>query len=155
MNRVVGAEEGDARVLPARLPAVPRRRGPAAAHGGRPEYVGFAGDEVRWTAPRAAGNGRRSLVRRRAGGTRESLLPPPWNVRSRIVEYRGRPWAGAARADGVPVLFAHHVHRRPHAYRSGLRHAATTVRALKAGLSLYAQVFGSYPPGVPRLELAP
>jgi dipeptidyl aminopeptidase/acylaminoacyl peptidase len=49
----------------------------------------------------------------------------------------------------------------PHAYLTfageghGFRRAATTVRALEAELSLYAQVFGLRPPGVTRLELDP
>ncbi|MET7682121.1 prolyl oligopeptidase family serine peptidase [Streptomyces sp. NPDC005423] len=71
----------------------------AAAHDGHPEYVGFVGDEVWWTAPRPAEGGRRTLVRRRADGTEESVLPPPWNVRSRVIEYGGRPWTGAVQDD--------------------------------------------------------
>lgn len=47
----------------------------------------------------------------------------------------------------------------PHAYLAfegeghGFRRADTMVRALEAELSLYAQVFGLRPPGIPRLEL--
>jgi hypothetical protein len=47
----------------------------------------------------------------------------------------------------------------PHAYIAfegeghGFRRADTMVRALEAELSLYAQVFGFDPPGVPTLEL--
>lgn len=50
--------------------------------------------------------------------------------------------------------------RVPHAYIAfegeghGFRRAETTVRVLEAELSLYAQVFGLNPPGVPTLELA-
>ncbi|MGW3465740.1 hypothetical protein ACWDE9_42130, partial [Streptomyces olivaceoviridis] len=40
----------------------------AAAHDGRPDWVGFVGDEVWWTEPRPAEGGRRALVRRRAEG---------------------------------------------------------------------------------------
>ncbi|SHH76608.1 prolyl oligopeptidase family serine peptidase [Streptomyces sp. 3214.6] len=91
----------------------------AATHDGRPEYVGFVGDEVWWTAPRPTENGRRTLVRRRADGTEESVLPAPWNVRSRVVEYGGQPWAGTVR-DGRPlVVFVHFADQRLYAYEPG------------------------------------
>jgi dienelactone hydrolase len=75
----------------------------AADHDGAPQYPGFVGDEVWWTEPRPAEQGRRALVRRRADGTEESVLPPPWNVRSRVMEYGGRPWTGTV-LDGRPVV---------------------------------------------------
>ncbi|EYT83003.1 acyl-peptide hydrolase [Streptomyces sp. Tu 6176] len=75
----------------------------AAAHDGKPEFVGFVGDEVWWTAPRPAEGGRRTLVRRGADGTEEPVLPPPWNVRSRVIEYGGRPWDGTV-VDGTPLI---------------------------------------------------
>jgi hypothetical protein len=172
--------------------------------------------------PRPAENGRRTLVRRRADGTQAPVLPTPWNVRSRVVEYGGLPWAAAVSAGEIVVVFAHFADQRlyayrpasggaprpltplspvggglrrpdhrpvpaaagpgrrrlparcerflerpagrpaPHAYLTfaeeghGFRQAATTVRALEAELSLYAQVFGLHPPGgVPGLELGP
>lgn len=89
----------------------------AASHDGRPEYVGVVGDEVWWTEPRPAEAGRRALVRRRADGTTESVLPVPWNVRSRVIEYGGRPWAGAGRTDGGPlVVFVNFTDQRLYAY---------------------------------------
>ncbi|MFF8828262.1 prolyl oligopeptidase family serine peptidase [Streptomyces sp. NPDC015131] len=93
----------------------------AAAHDGRPEYVGVVGDEVWWTEPRPAEGGRRTLVRRRADGTEEPVLPAPWNVRSRVVEYGGTPWAGAVReegpgAGGPLVVFSHFPDQRLYAY---------------------------------------
>ncbi|MGW0947327.1 prolyl oligopeptidase family serine peptidase [Streptomyces sp. NPDC002623] len=91
----------------------------AAAHDGRPEYVGFVGDEVWWTAPRPTENGRRTLVRRRADGTQESVLPAPWNVRSRIVEYGGQPWAGAVREGRLLVVFVHFADQRLYVYEPG------------------------------------
>ncbi|MEW2544627.1 prolyl oligopeptidase family serine peptidase [Streptomyces sp. NPDC047002] len=91
--------------------------GLAASHDGRPEYLGAVGDEVWWTAPRPAEGGRRALVRRRADGTEESVLPAPWNVRSRVIEYGGLPWAGAPRAAGGPlVVFVHFADQRLYAY---------------------------------------
>ncbi|MEU3250751.1 prolyl oligopeptidase family serine peptidase [Streptomyces sp. NPDC006997] len=91
----------------------------AAAHDGHPEFVGFVGDEVWWTAPRPTEGGRRTLVRRHGDGTEESVLPAPWNVRSRVIEYGGQPWAGAA-VDGAPlVVFVHFGDQRLYRYRPG------------------------------------
>ncbi|MEU6885842.1 prolyl oligopeptidase family serine peptidase [Streptomyces viridosporus] len=91
----------------------------AAAHDGSPEYAGFVGNEVWWTEPRPAEGGRRTLVRRHSDGTEESVLPAPWNVRSRVIEYGGRPWAGTAR-DGRPlVVFAHFADQRLYRYEPG------------------------------------
>ncbi|MFI8914721.1 prolyl oligopeptidase family serine peptidase [Streptomyces sp. NPDC053513] len=89
----------------------------AAAHDGRPEYLGAVGDELWWTAPRPAEGGRRALVRRRADGTEESLLPAPWNVRSRVIEYGGQPWAAVARPTGGPLaVFCHFPDQRLYAH---------------------------------------
>ncbi|MGW6566678.1 prolyl oligopeptidase family serine peptidase [Streptomyces sp. NPDC054975] len=97
----------------------------AARHDGRPEYVGVVGDEVWWTAPRPTEGGRRALVRRRADGTEESVLPEPWNVRSRVIEYGGLPWAGLARADDGPlVVFVHFADQRLYAHEPDARAAA-------------------------------
>ncbi|MFJ8647455.1 prolyl oligopeptidase family serine peptidase [Streptomyces sp. NPDC093546] len=88
----------------------------AAAHDGRPEYVGVVGDEVWWTEPRPTEGGRRALVRRRADGTEQPVLPAPWNVRTRVVEYGGRPWAGTVRETGPLVVFSHFPDQRLYAY---------------------------------------
>ncbi|MET9883080.1 prolyl oligopeptidase family serine peptidase [Streptomyces sp. NPDC006430] len=90
----------------------------AASLDGRPEYVGTIGPEVWWTEPRPAEGGRRTLVRRPAdGGPEASVLPTPWNVRSRVTEYGGRPWAGTERPAGGPlVVFAHFTDQRLYAY---------------------------------------
>jgi dienelactone hydrolase len=89
----------------------------AASHGGKPEYLGTVGDEVWWTEPRPAEGGRRALVRRQADGTEETVLPAPWNVRSRVIEYGGLPWDGAPRSQGGPlVVFAHFTDQRLYAY---------------------------------------
>ncbi|MFE2306779.1 prolyl oligopeptidase family serine peptidase [Streptomyces sp. NPDC059411] len=90
----------------------------AASLDGRPEYVGTVGPEVWWTEPRPAEGGRRALVRRSVnGGHPVSVLPAPWNVRSRVTEYGGRPWAGTERPSGGPlVVFAHFADQRLYAY---------------------------------------
>ncbi len=91
----------------------------AAAHDGSPEYTGFVGDEVWWTEPRPTEAGRRTLVRRHADGTEEPVLPAPWNVRTRVIEYGGRPWAGTVR-DGAPlVVFANFADQRLYRYGPG------------------------------------
>ncbi len=91
----------------------------AAAHDGHPEYVGFVGDEAWWTEPRPAEGGRRALVRRGADGTEESVLPAPWNVRSRVIEYGGQPWAGAVVDDEPLVVFVDFADQRLYRYRPG------------------------------------
>jgi dipeptidyl aminopeptidase/acylaminoacyl peptidase len=91
----------------------------AAAHDGHPEWVGFVGDEAWWTEPRPTEGGRRTLVRRRADGTEEPVLPAPWNVRSRVIEYGGQPWTGVI-ADGAPlVVFVHFADQRLYRCRPG------------------------------------
>lgn len=79
----------------------------AASHDGRPDYIGTVGEEVWWTEPRPTEDGRRALVRLAADGATTSVLPAPWNVRSRVIEYGGQPWAGAVRESGPVVVFVH------------------------------------------------
>ncbi|MFC3574277.1 LpqB family beta-propeller domain-containing protein [Streptomyces yaanensis] len=88
----------------------------AAAHDGQPESVGFVGDEAWWTEPRPTEGGRRTLVRRTADGTEETVLPAPWNVRSRVMEYGGRPWAGAMRPEGPLLVFVNFADQRLYVY---------------------------------------
>jgi dipeptidyl aminopeptidase/acylaminoacyl peptidase len=91
----------------------------AAAHDGHPEWAGFVGDEIWWTEPRPAEGGRRTLVRRGAEGTEEPVLPAPWNVRSRVIEYGGRPWAGAVHEGRPLVVFVHFADQRLYRYEPG------------------------------------
>ncbi|MGW6733840.1 dipeptidyl-peptidase 5 [Streptomyces sp. NPDC055013] len=107
----------------------------AATHDGHPEYVGFVGDEAWWTEPRPTEGGRRTLVRRRADGTEESVLPAPWNVRSRVVEYGGQPWAGEV-ADGLPlVVFVDFADQRLYRYEEGAEpRPITPVSSVGGGL---------------------
>ncbi|MGV9619275.1 prolyl oligopeptidase family serine peptidase [Streptomyces tendae] len=91
----------------------------AAAHDGRPDDVGFVGDEVWWTAPRPTEGGRRTLVRRHADGTEEPVLPAPWNVRSRVIEYGGRPWGAVTTDAGPLVVFVNFADQRLYAFTPG------------------------------------
>ncbi|MGW4385096.1 dipeptidyl-peptidase 5 [Streptomyces sp. NPDC004685] len=113
----------------------------AAAHDGKPEYVGFVGDEAWWTEPRPAEGGRRALIRRRADGTEHTVLPEPWNVRSRVIEYGGQPWAGAGRPEGPRgplVVFVDFADQRLYAYEPDIPGAVprplTPVSAVGDGL---------------------
>ncbi|MFD5477213.1 S9 family peptidase [Streptomyces hawaiiensis] len=90
-----------------------------AAHDGHPEYVGFVGDEVWWTEPRPAEGGRRTLVRRHPDGREEPLLPAPWNVRSRVIEYGGHPWAALAGDAGPLVVFVNFADQRLYRWEPG------------------------------------
>ncbi|TDC78629.1 hypothetical protein E1283_04550, partial [Streptomyces hainanensis] len=89
-----------------------------ASHDGKPEYLGAVGDELWWTAPRPEEGGRRALLRLRPeGGPAECVLPPPWNARSRVIEYGGVPWAGIPRPAGGPlIVFTHYADQRLHAF---------------------------------------
>ncbi|WP_052850594.1 prolyl oligopeptidase family serine peptidase [Streptomyces avicenniae] len=89
-----------------------------AAHDGKPEYLGAVGDELWWTEPRPAEGGRRALLRLLPDAEAPvSVLPEPWNVRSRLVEYGGVPWAATPRASGGPlVVFAHFADQRLRAF---------------------------------------
>lgn len=91
----------------------------AAAHDGYPDSVGFVGDESWWTEPRPTEGGRRTLVRRKADGTEESVLPAPWNVRSRVIEYGGRAWAGEMRPEGPLVVFVDFADQRLYLHDAG------------------------------------
>ncbi|MDF3292534.1 S9 family peptidase [Streptomyces silvisoli] len=95
----------------------------AASRDGRPEFARIVGDELWWTAPRPAEGGRRALMRRHADGTEESVLPPPWNVRSRVIEYGGLPWAATDRAAGRGplIVFVHFADQRMFAYEPDAR----------------------------------
>ncbi|MCX2971563.1 MULTISPECIES: prolyl oligopeptidase family serine peptidase [Streptomyces] len=89
-----------------------------AGHTGRPEFPGAVGGDLLWTVPRPAEGGRYALLRLRADGSGEpeSVLPPPWDVRNRVMEYGGSPWAGTPRADAGPLLvFTHHPDQRLYA----------------------------------------
>ncbi|HLU27809.1 MAG TPA: prolyl oligopeptidase family serine peptidase [Glycomyces sp.] len=79
---------------------------------GRPAHLGTVGEEVWWTEPRPSEEGRRTLVRRRADGSVASALPAPWNVRNRVHEYGGTPWAGRMTEAGPLIVFSNFADQR-------------------------------------------
>ena len=85
-----------------------------AAAGGGPQWLDVVGDEVWWAEARPGEQGRVALVRALPGGGTEDVLPAPWNVRNRLHEYGGRPWAVA----GGVVVFTHWADQRVYAQRS-------------------------------------
>ncbi|WOX12723.1 prolyl oligopeptidase family serine peptidase [Streptomyces sp. N50] len=83
-----------------------------------PSYLGFQGEELWWIEPRPQEDGRSALMRgRRPDADAETVLPGPWNIRSRVIEYGGRPWATAADDLGVLVVFVNFPDQRLYLYR--------------------------------------
>ncbi len=64
--------------------AVPRRDGAA-----------FVGDEIWWGESVAEEGARMTVRRRSAAGAVSTILPAPWDVRSRVHEYGGGSWAAS------------------------------------------------------------
>ncbi|KZB88041.1 prolyl oligopeptidase family serine peptidase [Amycolatopsis regifaucium] len=81
-----------------------------AASGVSAQWLATVGDEVWWAEPRTGDGGRVTLVRARADGPIEDVLPAPWNARNRVHEYGGRPWL----VDGGVLVFTHWADQRVH-----------------------------------------
>ncbi len=82
------------------------------------EWVSFVGDEVWWTEARPDENGRSALVRHHAGGTAEAL-PSTWDVRTRVIEYGGRPWAPLGDDVRAGAVFTHWADQRVYRWAPG------------------------------------
>ncbi|MFI6498481.1 prolyl oligopeptidase family serine peptidase [Nonomuraea typhae] len=65
--------------------------------------------QVWWTEDRPDEGGRTTIMHRAADGTRRELLPAPWNARTRVHEYGGRPYAVTPDAK---IVFTHHADQR-------------------------------------------
>ncbi|GAA2055388.1 prolyl oligopeptidase family serine peptidase [Nocardiopsis rhodophaea] len=80
-----------------------------ARHEGAPNWPVALGEEVWWAEPRPSESGRVALCRTRldapARGT-ETVLPAPWNARSRVHEYGGRAYALLPGTTGAAVVFS-------------------------------------------------
>ncbi len=62
-------------------------RGAHPVQGGR-----FVGDELWWSELRTDEGGRYTVRRRAADGSETTVLPAPWNARTRVHEYGGGAW---------------------------------------------------------------
>ncbi|MFF7974929.1 prolyl oligopeptidase family serine peptidase [Streptomyces sp. NPDC007905] len=77
----------------------------AAVGEARREWVGFVGDQVWWTETRPWEGGRAALVGRTPDGSVCDVLGTGWNVRSRVIEYGGRPWLALGRDASAGFVF--------------------------------------------------
>jgi dipeptidyl aminopeptidase/acylaminoacyl peptidase len=80
------------------------------------------GDDLWWLELRPQEGGRTGLVRRRADGTVEDLLAPPWNVRTAVHEYGG----GAAWFRGGVAWFTNWADQRLYRFQPGGEPVALT-----------------------------
>ncbi|MEW9547918.1 prolyl oligopeptidase family serine peptidase [Nonomuraea sp. NPDC050783] len=64
-----------------------------AGSGTRPAWPAAQAGRVWWTEDRPDEGGRTTIMCRTPDGERHELLPAPWNARTRVHEYGGRPYA--------------------------------------------------------------
>jgi dipeptidyl aminopeptidase/acylaminoacyl peptidase len=83
-----------------------------AAMRGGPQWTGFAGGYAWWAESRPAEGGRLALCRAKPGGAPQEVLGAPWNVRNRVHEYGGRPWAVLDTPGGARLVFTHWADQR-------------------------------------------
>jgi dipeptidyl aminopeptidase/acylaminoacyl peptidase len=74
-----------------------------AALGGSPQWPHLHGGYAWWAESRPAEGGRLALCRAKPDGAVEEVLAAPWNVRNRVHEYGGLPWAIV----GAQLVFTH------------------------------------------------
>src|SRR5215470_385047 len=92
-----------------------------ASEDARPGWPGWVSGDLWWTESRPNEGGRVTLMRRRASpaadpagaeAPAEEMLPAPWYVRSRVIEYGGHPWAARPAGNAAPVVFANWADQR-------------------------------------------
>lgn len=81
------------------------------------EWLGFVGDQVWWTEARPEENGRSALMRHTSDGVEEVL--PGWDVRTRVIEYGGRPWQAVSDRAEDGIVFTRAQDQRVYRYRPG------------------------------------
>jgi dipeptidyl aminopeptidase/acylaminoacyl peptidase len=86
-----------------------------AAQGVRLGAVAVDGDDIYWIEGRPHESGRNVLVRRRPDGSTEDVIPPGFNVRSRVHEYGG----GAYVVSGGIVYFSNFTDQRVYRMAAG------------------------------------
>jgi dipeptidyl aminopeptidase/acylaminoacyl peptidase len=96
----------------------------------------LVGDEVWWAESRPAEGGRSAVVRRAADGTVGDVLPQPWNARTRVHEYGGRPWTVV---DGA-LVFANFADQRLWRLKPGGEPVALTPEPAEPGGDRYAEL---------------
>lgn len=84
----------------------------------------FVGDQLWWTEGIASEGGRQAIVRTPGvaaeGGEPVTVLPAPWNARSRVHEYGGGSWAVLPDQGAAPlVVFVNFADQRVHAFIGG------------------------------------
>ncbi|MFJ8591182.1 alpha/beta hydrolase family protein [Streptomyces sp. NPDC093598] len=82
------------------------------------EWTGFLGDDVCWTEVLPEEEGRSGLMTRTAHGIHE-VLPGRWDVRTRVIEYGGRPWLALSDRAEDGIVFSHGPDQRVHRWRPG------------------------------------
>ncbi|MFD2354681.1 hypothetical protein ACFSTC_43545 [Nonomuraea ferruginea] len=103
--------------MPAALWPSPISTSDVARAAARPAWPVVSGGAAWWTEDRPGEGGRTTIVRLTADGARTELLPPPWNARTRVHEYGGRPYAVTPGGD---VVFTELTDQRLHTLdRSG------------------------------------
>ena len=121
MGALSGLGESVARIEPYGNWESPISAAAAARSGGRPDWPGWVGQEIWWTEPRPAEGGRVTLMRMRSSaGEPAEVVAAPWNVRNRVIEYGGRPWAAQPRPgdpDGPLLVFTNFSDQRLYRYR--------------------------------------
>jgi dipeptidyl aminopeptidase/acylaminoacyl peptidase len=80
------------------------------------------GDDLYWIEARPSEAGRNTIVRRRADGVIEDVLPAPWSARSRVHEYGGGAYTAAA---GV-VYFCNDADQQVYGFKPGESRRALT-----------------------------
>ncbi|MFI5766838.1 alpha/beta hydrolase family protein [Streptomyces sp. NPDC051563] len=91
----------------------------AAAGEARIEWAALVGQEVWWTELRPGDGGRSVLVRRTPAGAVEEVLGPDWDVRTRVIEYGGRPWLPLGEGPQEGCVFTHWADQRVYRMRPG------------------------------------
>ena len=109
-----GLVEATARTAPYGTWTSPVTAADAAAVAARVEWVGFVGDQVWWTEIRPREGGRCALVGRAPDGTVADVLGAGWSVRSRVIEYGGRPWLPLGADPSAGFVFTNGDDQRVH-----------------------------------------
>jgi acetyl esterase/lipase len=111
-----------------------------------PNFPTVVGDELWWGEMRPTEDGRYAVVRRRADGGIEDVLPGPWSARTRVHEYGGKAWLPVPATDGggeTALVFVSWTDQRVYLVPAGGEPAPLTPEPPQpAGLRYAAPVLG-------------